>query len=193
MSLRLDNINKSFDSKVILRDFSCLFEDTGLYIIAGESGIGKTTLLRIISGLDTDFTGTVTGGGLSSTSYMFQEHRLFPTINALENVLVGIAKPTDLDVEKAKLLMLDVMLEKADFGKKPEQLSGGMRQRVSLIRAVMKESPILLLDEPTKELDADAVSSVIQLIKSESKKRTVIVVTHDDPTLFGDNYTLIHL
>lgn len=193
MSLVLRNVNKSFADKAILSDFSYTFNSTGLYIIVGESGIGKTTLLRIISGLDEDFDGFVTGGGLNACSYMFQEHRLFPTLNALQNVLSAVEKPTDDDKAAAQSLMLALNLSESDLTKKPSELSGGMKQRVSLARALMKPSHILLLDEPTKELDAESVSSVVDTIVSESKKRMVIVVTHDTPSIFGDAYNLITL
>ena len=87
MSLTIKNLNKSFESKQIITDFSYDFDSKGLYVIIGESGIGKTTLLRIIAGLDKDYGGDVLGGGIGKVSFVFQEHRLFPTVSAIDNVI----------------------------------------------------------------------------------------------------------
>ena len=89
MSLKINNLKKSFGEAEILNDFSFEFETTGAYIILGESGVGKTTLLRIIAGLDTEYVGTVENGGIANISFMFQEYRLFPALNALQNVLLA--------------------------------------------------------------------------------------------------------
>ena len=78
--LILNNVSKAFGDKVLFENLSLEF-NTGLYLIRGNSGIGKTTLLRIIAGLDTDYDGEVIGGGLKNVSFSFQEYRLFPTLN----------------------------------------------------------------------------------------------------------------
>ena len=83
--LELKNVTKSFGEKQIFKDFSHSF-NTGIYIIKGTSGIGKTTLLRMISGLDTNFDGEISGGGIQNVSLSFQEYRLFEHLNAIENV-----------------------------------------------------------------------------------------------------------
>lgn len=193
MGLSLQNITKSFDNGELLKDLSFSFDSTGLYLLVGESGIGKTTLLRIISGLDNEYSGTVSGGGISAVSYMFQEHRLFPTLSALQNVMIAAGSKKNDKESVAKELLLRLNIDEAHFSKRPSQLSGGMKQRVAFARAIIKEAPILLLDEPTKELDAETVSLMIDLIKEEAEKRTVIVVTHDDVSLFGNKYKLINL
>ena len=176
--LRLENISKRFGEKVILDGFSYTFEATGVYIIRGTSGIGKTTLLRLISGLDTDYTGRITGGGLKNVSVAFQEHRLFPELTLAENVFVTCA--TDDDKSKASSLLSELGFSPEDLILKPSQLSGGMRQRASLVRAFAKKAPILLLDEPTKELDERLVKKIIRLIVNEARERTVIIVSHDE-------------
>ena len=87
MSLKIKNLFKSFEEKTIFRDFTYYFQETGVYALRGESGVGKTTLLRIIAGLDKKYYGTVSGGGAKHVSFCFQEHRLFSHLSAFDNVL----------------------------------------------------------------------------------------------------------
>ena len=192
MSLKILNLNKSFVEKTIFNDFSFNFPKTGKCIITGSSGIGKTTLLRIISGLDLDFSGKIENGGIGNVSYMFQEYRLFPMLSALKNV-VAVTDETAEDEAAAAKLLLRLGLSDNDLKKKPAELSGGMKQRVAFARAVTAQKPILILDEPTKELD-DATAKILgEIINEEAAKRLVIVVTHDDISDILDNSITINL
>ena len=191
MNLLIKNLNKSFENKVIFEDFSYSFASTGLYLIKGESGIGKTTLIRIIAGLDNDYSGTVENGGCSNVSFMFQEYRLFPTISALENTLVA-KDNSSKDVETAKNLLCSLGISNDDLHKKPSKLSGGMKQRIAFVRAVMKQAPILILDEPTKELDRATADAMLNIVFSEAKSRLVIMVTHDTGVI-SDEASIINL
>ena len=175
MSLKISNLTKKFGEKLILNDFSHDFDPTGLYVITGESGIGKTTLLRIIAGLDKDYTGEIVGGGIGNVSFMFQEYRLFPSLSALKNAAISLQ-----DTRDAEALLKRLGFEDEDLKKKPHQLSGGMKQRVAFARAVLMNAPILILDEPTKELDPESIGIMLDVIKEEAEKRLVIAVTHDD-------------
>lgn len=176
MILKLDNLSKQYDGYDILSNLSYSLEGPGVYIVTGESGVGKTTLLRIIAGLDNEYSGSVIGGGMENISFMFQEYRLFPALNAVKNA--ALASPDNLSEASEHLIRLG--FKEADLKKKPRELSGGMKQRVAFVRALLKKSPILLLDEPTKELDQDTASIMLEIINEEAKKRLVIVVTHDD-------------
>ena len=176
MILKLDNLSKQYDGYDILSSLSYSLEGPGVYIVTGESGVGKTTLLRIIAGLDNEYSGSVIGGGMENISFMFQEYRLFPALNAVKNA--ALASPDNLSEASEHLIRLG--FKEADLKKKPRELSGGMKQRVAFVRALLKKSPILLLDEPTKELDQDTASIMLEIINEEAKKRLVIVVTHDD-------------
>lgn len=178
MSLLIKNLAKSFGDKIVFSDFSYEFPDKGLYLIKGDSGAGKTTLLRIISGLDTAYSGDVLGGGIPQVSYAFQEYRLFPTLTAIENVLISSKAENESDVEKAKSFLSRLGFSSQDMNLYPSELSGGMKQRVSLARAFFSESKILLLDEPTKELDPTLCSVVLNMIAEEARKRLVIMVSH---------------
>ena len=173
----LKNINKSFGSKVIFNNFSYEFKDTGIYFILGDSGIGKTTLLRLIAGLDKNYSGEIIGGG--RVSFAFQEHRLFPQLSALDNLIFAISdRKSEAVEEKCKKMLLKLGFADQDMKLTPDELSGGMRQRVSVARALLYDAPILLLDEPTKELDEANADIVRELIFEESKKRLVILVSH---------------
>ena len=179
MSLKLENIVKRFGNRTVLDGFSYEFEENGVYAVVGESGVGKTTLLRIISGLDTDFTGTVSEGGAKNTSVAFQEYRLFPQLTALENLVFAVAdKPDPETVSRAREALTALGFSEEDMQKRPSGLSGGMKQRVSLARAFLRPARILLLDEPTKELDAANVALVLSEIGRQAESRTVIIVTH---------------
>ena len=179
MSIELKGITKSFGEKTLFRDFSYKFESTGIYALTGESGTGKTTLLRIISGLDKDYAGSVMGGGIGSVSYCFQEHRLFPGLNALDNVLKVCFSDISHENESEVIHLLKRLnFKEEDMKLFPYELSGGMKQRVAFARAITKRAPILLLDEATKELDADSLTPMLDIIKEEGNRRLVIIVTH---------------
>lgn len=190
MILKLKNLTKSFGQHAVLSDFSYTFEKKGLWFITGDSGVGKTTLLRIIAGLDGEFDGEVENGGIGNVSFMFQEYRLFPTLSALKNAAISEMGGAH---EKAANLLSRLGFKDEDMKKKPHELSGGMKQRVAFARAVLKDAPILILDEPTKELDADAVGAMLEIIKEEAIDRLVIVVTHDDMSTLRDVAHFIHL
>ena len=177
MALEIRNFTKKFAEKIIFDNFSYSFEKSGVYTITGESGIGKTTLLRAIAGLDTDYTGDIEGGGMGKVSFAFQEYRLFPALDALQNASISHKTKSNI---KAKELLTRLGFTETDMKKHPDELSGGMKQRVSLCRAFLKNTPILLLDEPTKELDRGLCEVIYEIICELSKERLIIVVTHSD-------------
>ena len=177
MNLRINNLTKKFGDSTVFSDFCYQFDSVGAYLIVGESGVGKTTLLRMIAGLDTDYIGSIENGGISNTSFMFQEYRIFPTLSALKNA--GISQNTG-DNASAYNLLSYLGFKPEDMKKKPRELSGGMKQRVAFVRALLKDSPILILDEPTKELDSNTVDTMLEIIRYEAQRRLVIIVTHDD-------------
>lgn len=179
MSLIIKNLTKKFDDKTIIDNLSYEFPDHGVVAITGESGIGKTTLLRIISGLEKNYDGEVLGSGFSNVSFAFQEYRLFSNLSALDNVIFAISDTkNEAVVKKAKEMLLSLGLKESDFDLFPGELSGGMKQRVSLARAFLKDAPLLLLDEPTKELDKENITLLTAVIQKISEDRLVVIVTH---------------
>lgn len=194
MSLELKNISKNFGNKTILKDFSYSFNSPGLYVLTGESGVGKTTLLRMISGLDKSYTGSIEGGGIGEVGMAFQEYRLFPQLTALENVVFAISSRKDEAVlNKSKEMLLHLGFKNEDLSLLPSELSGGMKQRVSLARAFLSNYPILLLDEPTKELDDKNAKTVRDIIASLSKEKLIIIVSHNSEDVSGLNATEINI
>ena len=178
--LEIKNLSKSFDGKILFENFSYSFSDKGVYAVVGESGIGKTTLLRMIAGLDKDYDGEIIGEGTKKVSFAFQEYRLFPWLSAIDNVIFAISDRKDEAVMKKAYDMLSKLgFSEGDMKLTPDELSGGMKQRVSIARAMLFDAPILLLDEPTKELDSGNADVVRSLILEESEHRLVIVVTHN--------------
>ena len=191
MSLIINNLTKSFGDKLVIDDFSAKFPEKGLYLLLGESGVGKTTLLRMISGLDTDYSGEIIGGGFPNTSFAFQEYRLFPTLSAIDNIVCAVSEKRDVAArERAKELLSELGFSDAEMSLAPHELSGGMKQRVSLARAIARSTPLLLLDEPTKELDPDNRAIVAQIISELSEKACIVVVTHD-PELKSEHEILL--
>lgn len=179
MSLKLCNLSKRFDDRIILQNASIEFSNTGAYHITGESGIGKTTLLNMIAGLDTAYEGEIIGGGKTNVSYAFQEYRLFDTATALENVLISYGKPTASEIEKAKRYFARLGFNDEEMHLKAGQLSGGMKQRVSIIRALMKDSPIYLFDEPTKELHQELIEEFYKILDELKNEKLILLVSHE--------------
>jgi ABC-type multidrug transport system ATPase subunit len=180
MSLEIKNLTKRFGKKTIISEFSYHFSEKGLYILRGKSGIGKTTLLRIIAGLDKDYSGEIIEGGIGRISFAFQEYRLFPQLSALENVMIASKDDSDANKNIAMDLLSQLGFSFEEMSLLPSELSGGMKQRVSLARTFMKNAPVILLDEPTKELDAILCRQVCEMIKKIAEDKLVILVTHRD-------------
>ena len=193
MSLIIKNLTKKFDDKIIIDNLSYEFPDQGVVAIIGESGIGKTTLLRIISGLDKHYQGEVLGGGFKNVSLAFQEYRLFPNLSAIENVIFAISDTkNEAVVTKVENTLTSLGLKKSDFHLSAHELSGGMKQRLSIARALLKDAPVLLLDEPTKELDKENITLLTDMIRIESNDRLVIIVTHNLEDIECLSPTILH-
>ncbi len=169
--IEIKKISKVFGEKNIFSDFSAKLDNNGIYFIKGGNGTGKTTLLRLISGLDTPDEGEISVNG--KISYVFQENRLFPQFSALKNASVVTESK-----EYARLLLSEFGFTDNDMQKRPSQLSGGMRQMVSICRALAAEYDILLLDEPTKELDDGAVEILKSMLIRLKSQKMIVMVSH---------------
>ena len=180
MAFVINNLSKSFDTKLIYNNFSFNFPEKGVFTLSGESGCGKTTLLRIIAGLDLDYTGEVIGGGKNNVSFAFQEYRLFPHLNAIDNVVFSISDRKDEAVyNKSKNMLLSLGFSTDDLLLYPSEMSGGMKQRVSIARALAYDADLILMDEPFKGLDAQTRQSAIRTVLESIRGKTAILISHD--------------
>ena len=153
--------------------------------LLGPSGVGKSTLLRLVAGLDTggEFDGSIESSNSrplrEQVAYMAQSDLLLPWLNVRANVMLGAT----LRGEVRKLERADQLIEEVGLGthaeKRPHELSGGMRQRAALARTLMEDKPLLLLDEPFSALDARTRSEMQELAFEVLMDRTVMLVTHD--------------
>ena len=172
--LSLRHVSKSYEKRV-LSSISYEFPAHGLFRVTGKSGSGKTTLLRLIAGLDLPDSGTIIWTQKPKISMVFQEPRLIPHMTLLENVLFVADKR---DPQRAIELLTCLGLGD-DKDKKPSMLSGGMKLRASIARALYFDGNVFLLDEPTRELDEENKENVISLIEPLSKKALVLCATHE--------------
>ena len=176
--IQIENLTKQYNTQLVLNEFSLLVRDGEKVAIMGESGRGKTTLLRIIVGLERYDAGQISGFDKKDVAYVFQEPRLFDSLSVIKNLIVVSQQPSRVAEKKAMELLTLVGLEK-DKAKYPGELSGGMKQRLALARAFMVDRPILLLDEPFSALDQETRNDMIEFVKARTKNKTVILVTHD--------------
>lgn len=191
--ITLTGISKSFTgpkgSKVqAVHDVSLQIHDGEFFVFVGASGCGKSTLLRIISGLEKSFDGQVTyadGVFHADRSFVFQQFALLPWMTVYQNVEMPlIARGID-DAERKSAVLRELRqfgLEKF-AGSMPHELSGGMRQRVGLARALATNPKILFLDEPFSELDSFTATALrLELLQIwQERKMTVIMVSHIVP------------
>ena len=169
------SVNKRYGDKIALRSCSLTVEEGGRYCIMGPSGCGKTTLLRILTGLEQPDGGEVRFDKSEVKAWVFQEDRLIPHMNAMENCALVSEKP-----DRAKIESLLIEAGLGDSLNKPVNvLSGGMARRVAIVRALSCGSTFLIMDEPFKGLDEDTKRKVIGLVDRETRGRTLLYVTHD--------------
>ena len=186
--MKLNNISVSFDGKAVLTNVTFAIPQKGIIALVGPSGVGKTTLFRVIAGLQKPDGGTIDNMP-SRISYSFQEHRLLPWLNALQNVTCVTDTP---DEAFAHQLLERLGITKEDALKTPSKLSGGMKQRVSVARAAYYMADMYLFDEPFAGLDPENVARVSALMKDLSQSAPVIVITHEQEQLLQADQT-IHL
>lgn len=184
-AITVSGLCKSFAGEAVITDFSMKLPHGSSAAIMGASGCGKTTLLRIIAGLESADSGELGGIEGGAIAAVFQEARLFDTLSATGNVALVHPKRSDI----AAALLRELGFSDTDMQKKPSELSGGMQRRAAVARALcycirLSEegtAPILLLDEAVRELDADTAELTRELIfkLADATDCTVISVTHD--------------
>lgn len=207
--LELKNVTKSFGSHQVLKPTTLSLPPATTTVLIGPSGCGKSTLLRIMIGLIQPDSGTVqfqaqayTAGNLQSLrhsiGYVIQDGGLFPHLSAYDNIAL-LARHLRRDAcwiqARIELLSDLVSLPREILSRFPAQLSGGQRQRVGIMRALMLDPPVILLDEPMGALDPlvryDLQNDLRDIFRS--LKKTVVLVTHDmgEAEFFGDEVLLL--
>lgn len=190
MSLLLKNVSFSYFDKKILKNFSLNLKSGEIGTLLGASGSGKTTLLKLLTGLIPLQQGTIEISDVSASdryqiiSYMMQQDMLLPWRTVIENVYLIKElgrNPAQEDVKEEAQLLLESVGLGSYASYYPEEISGGMRQRVSLARALMQKRPILLLDEPFGALDAGYREQMYALLRkiNERDGTTILMITHD--------------
>ncbi len=181
MALKIRNIVKSYGDLKVLDGISFKVEDGEFVCIVGESGCGKTTLLKIIAGIEKADSGDVIFGSTPRSAqrigFVFQDDRLLPWRTALGNVMFALEAVGDKNVRKVLDVLKLVGLENFE-NYYPKQLSGGMRQRVGIARVLAIDPDILLMDEPFANLDAQTREKMQEELLRIVKDRTVVFVTH---------------
>lgn len=173
MPLILTDIGKRFGEKTVLDGFSLVLADGERACLLGPSGGGKSTLLNIIAGVVKPDSGEIQCS-YRRIAYVFQEYRLLPWLTAEEN----ITAVSGCTADKAREL-LEAMELGAEGQTYPDSLSGGMKQRVNIARALAFDAELLLLDEPFKGLDAALRERIITRVTEYHKGRSLLLVTHD--------------
>lgn len=191
--LELRNLSKRFDNKQIFSNYDLVIPEGKIIAIVGQSGGGKTTLLRMLAGLETIDSGTLIYNGQELPleelgkrhllGFVFQDFQLFPYLSVLENLVLSPVKTQNMsrsEAEDKALKLLDTLGLANHATAYPFSLSGGQKQRVALARAMMIDPEIIGYDEPTSALDPELRKEVEKLIlENRATGITQIVVTHD--------------
>lgn len=200
--VELTDVSKSFqrDTQVIeiFSGLDLAFDGGSFSALMGPSGSGKSTLLNMIAGLDRPTRGTITVGGETISAFssaqlaswrarhvgfVFQSYNLLPVLTAAQNVELPLLLTPLKKAERRE--RVEVALGVVGLGDRmdhfPRQLSGGQEQRVAIARAIVSDPTLVLLDEPTGQLDAKSAQEVLELLRrlNEEFKKTIVMVTHD--------------
>jgi len=173
MIIFADHISKSYNEIPVLSDFSLRLPEHGIIGLSGPSGCGKTTFLHIMAGLIEPDSGSITGLAGKKTGVVFQEDRLLPWLTAQENIDL-IVKNSTLTQQWLDAIQLS---DKADSY--PSELSGGMKRRLALARALAFDCDLLLMDEPFQGLDDMLKETLYQLVRDAALTKPVVMVSHD--------------
>ena len=185
--IEISNLSKHFfigERRIdVLRELSLNIKKDKITVILGRSGCGKTTLLRLIAGLESVSLGEIKFKEQAKIGFVFQEARLMPFLNVYENIVFPLKKQ---EIEPAKIEALISMIGLSDFKfAAVSQLSGGMSSRVSLARVLAYEANLILMDEPFAALDAFTRASMQAEILKIQAGKTILFVTHNiDEALF---------
>ena len=192
--IKIDKLNKSFGDTAVFKEFSAEFDDGSVTCIMGSSGIGKTTLLRILMGLEDYDDGHITGLENKTMAAVFQEDRLCENLTVSANIRMTGGKDEKGISEQEVVKYLEIIGMKDMAGKQVSELSGGMKRRVAILRAVLADRDIVFFDEPLKGLDQETEKKVMETIVPLLSGKTVLWVTHrEDEAAYFKNANMLKL
>lgn len=179
--LFLKDITKYFGKNKVLDEINCTFEEQKVSVIVGKSGEGKSTLFRIIQGIEKETSGT-TNIKKEDCGMVFQDYQLYPHLSVLNNLVlpqrVVLKREKKEAIEYSNKILIDLKishLSKASVS----NISGGESQRVAIARTLVMDKKIILFDEPTSALDTENIDILIRIIGDLSKTKTILIITHD--------------
>lgn len=184
----IKNLNKSFGEKIVIKNYSDIIKAQKVNFIIAKSGAGKTTLVKIMMGLEKADSGYISNMNNIKISAVFQEDRLCEKLDAVANIRL-------INPENSKEYILKKLEEfglKDINGKKIENLSGGMKRRVSILRAILAKFDIIFFDEPFQGLDYDTKINTINQINKHIKGKTAIIITHDPTDIEFFDYNILN-
>ncbi|MDR2266629.1 MAG: ABC transporter ATP-binding protein/permease [Christensenellaceae bacterium] len=193
--IRINKTYRTADKNEVraLKDISLVFPDMGLVFVVGKSGCGKTTFLNLLGGFDRADDGEILVDGYSTSNYsekqwdwyrnsrigfVFQDNNLLDSYTVANNIKLALNLQGNKNIDAIKAALPNVGLDGIE-NRRTNELSGGQKQRIAIARAIVKESKIILADEPTGNLDSETGRQIFQLLKDISKNKLVVVVSHD--------------
>lgn len=204
--LNIRNITKKFNNKIILDNVSLTVNRGEIAFLLGSSGVGKSTLLRILNNLEQADEGVILLDGKTldvmtvnkdhTVGMVFQQFNLFPHLSALENITLALTKVQHISAQEAETKAVQLLEQyglKDKIHAYPSQLSGGQKQRLALARMLALEPKIICLDEPTSALDPLLTTHVARVITDLAKKGLIVLIATHDVTLLDKLSCTIHL
>lgn len=178
--IELTNVQMAYGDKPVLKQLSLRLDFPKHYALLGPSGRGKTTLLRLIAGLETPTSGEIRIDGNPRIAFCFQEDRLLPWFTVRKNIELALPHLP----KKEACVLADQWLSRVGLDGEgnayPSELSGGMKRRAALARALAFDAPVLLLDEPFRALDEETHARMLSLVRACAQDKLLLLVTHDE-------------
>lgn len=192
MELKVNHLSKSFGALHVLEQVTLSLRSGRIYCLMGPSGSGKTTFFRILLGLEQADSGSLAGMEGIRTSAVFQENRLCESFTPVDNIAMVIPGRSSRSRIQAREELLRLLPEES-LSRPVSTLSGGMKRRVAIVRALSVPSDMILMDEPFTGLDEHTKMNVIRYIRDKTNDKLVIISTHKEEDVALLNGTLVTL